>query len=99
MYDHLEERDEQPENADVNIEPSFFVYPNPAKETVFIQFFESRDWNNESFSLIDSHGQNVAVDYKEAGHNLIKLSTGQLDPGLYLVGLHSKQEYQKLIIF
>lgn len=76
----------------------FSVYPNPAKETFFVDV-PSNSWNWE-ITIINPLGQIVSSQSMNANQNLIQIESSNFESGIYLVRLNSQdgKEVMKRIV-
>lgn len=69
----------------------FYVYPNPAKDELFIAFEQLQMISTQSLEAIDMQGKAHQVDVHGNG-NIYSINTGHLEKGTYLIQLTNKQD-------
>lgn len=68
--------------------PEWRVYPNPAKETVFL---ETGDLNVQYFRITNALGQEVSRHYPAGVQYTHSMSVANLTPGTYFVEMYTQQ--------
>lgn len=83
-----------------NLENSFFVYPNPAENELFLSFDESIN-ANVSIQITDVLGRNLfkeEIDTQNLINKTHKINIENFNKGIYFVILYSKNFISKQII-
>ena len=75
------------------------VYPNPAKDVLYVQLNGITEKEVDAIRIYDAMGRLQKVDLLRGGKQ-IKLSTASLLPGMYLVAIHSgnRRSVKKIMI-
>jgi hypothetical protein len=85
------------ENQDEN---RFHVYPNPAKDVIYL-YNEPQVMNQRfTISIIDHTGKVASIQSFSGNDPIIEIIVKQLDPGLYILKLEAgdRMIYDKIII-
>jgi len=75
-------------NISINVEKSFTVFPNPAKQTATLEF-NAATQEKYTIEITDLTGKKVLTDkgVANAGNNVIRLKIVNLASGIYIVNL------------
>ena len=78
----------------------FKIFPNPAKNTVFLQMLESENHQNVELELLDLRGRVVFREMNVLINDTYNLNIEQFNKGIYMIKLVSDKfsAYNKLII-
>lgn len=85
-------------NDDTN---SFVMYPNPANDFVNVQLNESLQKEIHEISILNLQGKEVLKKQSQHNQSGLKISVGDLQPGVYFIRLASESlvSAKKLIIY
>jgi subtilisin-like proprotein convertase family protein len=85
--------------SDLTGEAQVIVYPNPAKDRVFVEFPAAPE-GKATVSLINSQGQTLQIKKFDAGASKLGLNTGNMPAGLYYLQIETAEGLltKKLII-